>query len=295
MKLKLLFTSIIFTIFSPDIAAQKIDFKWEKDSINGKLIDKIAMSVPFTIENQTYRFQFDLGANTTLIYDKCFENTELIKSKEIRPNDYAAGHTMFVVKNQNLKIDNFEIKNYNLQGLLNFEQGEVCGVVGSDIFKDKYVTINFSKKEIEVSDKLTRKFLKQIQFVDAKYINNKLHVPIKIDDKTYYFLYDSGASIFAMITYKENMKQLIENKEIVENFNLKNFNNPLILRAVDVNKNIQIGNNNFVVKQLWFTDEDYFGFKQQDIDGIIGNDFFYDKIIVLDFKDKKFGIVKNVI
>lgn len=89
------------------------------------------------------------------------------------------------------------------------------------------------------------------------------------------------------------MKQIIENREIVENFNLKNFNNPLILRAVDINKNIQLGNNNFMVKQLWFTDEDYFGFKQQDIDGIIGNDFFYDKIIVLDFKNKKFGIVNN--
>ena len=37
------------------------------------------MSVPFTIENKTYRFQFDLGANTTMIYDKCFEKTEFIK------------------------------------------------------------------------------------------------------------------------------------------------------------------------------------------------------------------------
>ncbi|MDP2454788.1 MULTISPECIES: hypothetical protein [unclassified Kaistella] len=291
MNSKFTFLIILLCTFSTNAQSQTIAFNWEKDSINGKLIDKIAMSVPFTIENQTYRSQFDLGANTTLIYDKCFEKTELIKSKEIRPNDFAAGHSMFVVKNQNLKIDNFEIKNYDLQGLLNFEQGEVCGVVGSDIFKDKYVTINFSKKEIEVSDKLKRKLLKQIQFVDAKYINNKLHVPIRIDDKTYYFLYDSGASIFPMITYKENMKQVIENKEIVENFNLKNFNNPLILRAVDINKNIQLGNNNFMVKQLWFTDEDYFGFKQQDIDGIIGNDFFYDKIIVLDFKNKRFGIV----
>lgn len=291
MNSKFTFLIILLCTFSTNAQSQTIAFNWEKDSINGKLIDKIAMSVPFTIENQTYRFQFDLGANTTLIYDKCFEKTELIKSKEIRPNDFAAGHSMFVVKNQNLKIDNFEIKNYDLQGLLNFEQGEVCGVVGSDIFKDKYVTINFSKKEIEVSDKLKRKLLKQIQFVDAKYINNKLHVPITIDDKTYYFLYDSGASIFPMITYKENMKQIIENREIVENFNLKNFNNPLILRAVDINKNIQLGNNNFMVKQLWFTDEDYFGFKQQDIDGIIGNDFFYDKIIVLDFKNKRFGIV----
>ena len=295
MKLKLLFTSIVFIIFFTKIQSQKIDFKWEKDSINGKLIDKIAMSVPFTIENQSYRFQLDLGADITLIYDKCFEKTELIKSKKIIPNDLVAGHTKFVVKNQNLKIDNFEIKNYDLHGLLNLEQGEVCGVVGSDIFKDKYVTINFSKKKIEVSDKLKSKFIKQIQFVDAKYINNKLHVPITIDDKTYYFLYDSGASIFPMITYKENMKQIIDNREIVENFNLKNFNNPLILRAVDINKNIQLGNNNFMVKQLWFTDEDYFGFKQQNIDGIIGNDFFYDKIIVLDFKNKKFGIVQNVI
>lgn len=99
MNSKFTFLIILLCTFSTNAQSQTIAFNWEKDSINGKLIDKIAMSVPFTIENQTYRFQFDLGANTTLIYDKCFEKTELIKSKEIRPNDFAAGHSMFVVKN----------------------------------------------------------------------------------------------------------------------------------------------------------------------------------------------------
>jgi len=63
MKVKLLFTAIIFTVLLSKVGGQQIGFKWEKDSLNGKLIDKIAMSATFTIENKTYPFHFDLGAD----------------------------------------------------------------------------------------------------------------------------------------------------------------------------------------------------------------------------------------
>lgn len=58
---------------------------------------------------------------------------------------------------------------------------------------------------------------------------------------------------------------------------------------------IGMGKSTFTTEEFWFTDEDVFSFEQQGIDGIIGNVFFLDKIIVIDFKNKKFGITKNVI
>lgn len=54
MQNRLLF--LITVIIGLFVKGQSIDFKWEKDSINGKLVDKIAMSVPFTIENKRIGF-----------------------------------------------------------------------------------------------------------------------------------------------------------------------------------------------------------------------------------------------
>jgi len=124
-----------------------------------------------------------------------------------------------------------------------------------------------------------------------KIINNKPIIPLKIDGKVYHFQYDNGASIFPIVSYKKNFQNLIDSSKIIENFNIRNFNNPLIVKAIETNKEIIIGKSSFNTKEFWFTDEDYFSLEQQGIDGIIGNVFFLDKTIVIDFKNKKFGII----
>ncbi len=291
MQKRLLFLmTVIISLFTLEtFKGQSINFKWERDSINGKMVEKIAMSVPFTIENKTYRFQFDLGANMTLIYDKCFETTEFIKNKKMDKPMEAAGHQVFTVDNQNFSVGKLKVENYKLHGLWNFEQEEACGVVGADLFQNKYLIIDFPNKKAIVTDKL--KMTKKIDFVDIKIINNKPILPLEIDGKVYHFQYDNGASIFPIVSYKKNFQNLIESSEIIENFNIRNFNNPLIVKAIKTNKEINIGKSSFNTKEFWFTDEDYFSFEQQGIDGIIGNVFFLDKTIVIDFKNKKFAII----
>lgn len=290
MNLKTIILPVLLTL-STILGAQTIHFKWEKDSIGNKLIDHIAMSVPFSIENKTYPFQFDLGANTTLIYDKCFEGTELLRNKKVDAALEAAGHKMFSVENQSFNIDGYSIKNYKLSGILNFDQGEVCGVVGADLFQNKYLVIDFSNNEMTVTDVLDKKLKSRADFINIQVKNNKPILPLKIDNKIYNFQYDSGASIFPIVTYKENFAELIGNSKYKEELNIRNFNNPLIVKAVAIDKKIQIGKEYFKANELWYTDGDYFALKQDGIDGIIGNVFFMDKIIIIDFVNKKFGIV----
>lgn len=290
MKLKTIVLSILLTL-SVALNAQTIHFKWEKDSIGNKLIENIAMSVPFTIKNKTYPFHFDLGANYTLIYDKCFENAEFMKAKKIDPTSEAAGHKMFFIENQNFKINEYAVKNYKLQGILNFDQGEVCGVVGADIFQNKYLVIDFPNKKITVIDKLDQMSKSRADFVNIEIKNHKPILPLKIGGKEYRFQYDSGASIFPIISYKQNFADLISQSKFKEELNIRNFNNPLVVKAVETDKEIQIGNKNFRTNEFWYTDEDYFSLKQDGIDGIIGNVFFMDKIIIIDFVNKRFGII----
>lgn len=290
MNLKTIISPVLLGI-SSIIVAQTIHFKWEKDSIGNKLIDNIAMSVPFSIENKTYPFQFDLGANTTLIYDKCFDGTELLRNKKIDPASDAAGHKIFSVENQNFSIDGYTLKNHKLSGLLNFDQGEVCGVVGADIFQNKYLVIDFPNNKMTVTDVLDKKLKSRADFVNIQVKNNKPILPLKIDNTIYNFQYDSGASIFPVVTYQQNFAELIRNSPYKEELNIRNFNNPLIVKAVKIDKKVQIGTKYFKADELWYTEGDYFSLKQDGIDGIIGNVFFMNKVIIIDFINKKFGIV----
>ena len=290
------FKKIILTVFGIScisLYAQDIHFKWEKDYIGEKLIENIAMSVPFTIENKTYPFQFDLGANYTMIYDKCFENAGFLKKRNIDPVSEAVGHKVFFVENQNFNVDQYTIKNYKLSGLLGFDQGEVCGVVGADIFQNKYLIIDFPNKKITVSNDLDKKMKSKADFVNIEVKNHKPILPLKIEGKMYHFQYDSGASIFPIISYKQNFIDLISKSQFKEELNIRNFNNPLVVKAVEPDKEIQLGDKFFKTNEFWYTDEDYFSLKQDGIDGIIGNVFFMDKVIIIDFLNKKFGIVES--
>ncbi len=51
-----------------------IRFKWEGDSIGNKYYKKLAMFIPFKLENVPYKFtsQLDLGAPVTMIYGNAF-------------------------------------------------------------------------------------------------------------------------------------------------------------------------------------------------------------------------------
>ena len=202
---------------------------------------------------------------------------------------------MFTIENQNFTVGKLIVKDFKLHGILNFDQGEVCGVVGSDLFQNKYLIIDFPNNKAFVSEKLKKKLAKRTDFINMQIINNKPVIPLTIDHKIYHFQYDSGASIFPIVTFKNNFQNLIENSKIIENFNIRNFNNPLTVKAIETAMKIGIGKSNFTTKEFWFTDEDIVEFEKHGIDGIVGNVFFLDKTIVIDFKNKKFGIVKKVI
>jgi len=291
MNIKTILSAILIA-YCAQSQAQKINFKWEKDSIGDRLIDKIAMSVPVTIENKTYAFQFDLGANATLIYDQCFSEAAFIKSKKVDPTSDAGGHTIFTIDDQSFNIGDYPIKNHKLYGLLNHDQGESCGTVGADVFQEKCLIIDFPKQSITVVNEVDKGIERKTVFVPMNIVNNKAIIPLKIDGKTYNFLYDSGSSIFPIVSYRENFDRLITNAKAKDELNIRNFNNPLIVKSVETNTAVQIGDNTFGVKEFWYTEDDFFSFKQDNIDGIVGNVFFMDKTIVIDFKNKRFGIRK---
>ena len=106
-------------------------------------------------------------------------------------------------------------------------------------------------------------------------------------------MYDTGSSLFPMVTSFSNWKE-ITNQKINDTLSITNFGNPVIMLGSNASIEINIGMNTLTDFGVYYEKDNYFDkmFEQLKCDGIIGNAFFFNKTISIDFKNKRFGIAK---
>ncbi|MDZ4667437.1 MAG: hypothetical protein SGJ00_06085 [bacterium] len=284
-------------------------FYWEKAEINGRVYDKAAMFVPINIDHlkQDIFAQFDLGSNTSILYEKNLRSIKEfshLKLDTLPDGNTDDGKKIFVLRNVNLSIGKIDLGTRDIYGFFNygysigidkskgFEEKSI-GTIGSDIVQNKYLIINFPAKKISISDSLNYKTEQSFNFVTCKLVNNRIIVPLEINGKIKYFLYDTGASLFPMSTSKSIWTEITDNK-INNTLNITNFGKPVQMLSAKSNLNVKIAGRQFKNFEVYHERNNFFDeiFKQIECDGIIGNSFFFDKVICIDYKTKRFGIEK---
>ena len=83
-----------------------------------------------------------------------------------------------------------------------FYTKQKVGTLGSDYFKNKYLIIDYPSQRIAVMDSLSNATLEKFSIIQARIQNNRLEVPMEINGVTYWFLFDTGASIFPLQAHK---------------------------------------------------------------------------------------------
>ena len=91
---------------------------------------------------------------------------------------------------------NLEAFHTNLSHLESLLSLDLAGIIGVELFNPHSLFIDFEKKQIHFFKKESRLVIeKNLQEADFILVNNIPVVKIKIDDKTYNFIFDSGASV----------------------------------------------------------------------------------------------------
>lgn len=126
--------------------------------------------------------------------------------------------------------------------------------------------------------------------VDFEIINDKIIVPITINDKTYKFLLDTGAP--NIISKRLSNEIDVENSKTIR---ISDSNNNIdTLTMVNV-KSIKINNLNFNNNSALVSDLDnHLILKCFNIDGFIGSNLFQNSILKISLKDKKVTITDNI-
>lgn len=285
-------------------------FQWEGD----EALPKSSMMVKTKIDTLDYNFkwQFDTGSPYTFLYGITWQKFtnhynwlnsrfsvvdsfsqapyKKIKSPSIAAGDSKLpGRTILINPDYGDDFPQEYVSQYKGANFL-------IGTIGIDKFRDRVLIIDFKNNRIGTAALLSDTFYQKNTAVDFIVYQNRIILPVKIGKKSYRFFYDSGASLFPLKTTAVLATQLPPVNITDTLHNITTWGKSYDVPGGRVSSSIEIAGVN-LQQALIYVHPDPEGyhteiFREAGVQGLIGNQPFDQKTIIIDFTRNKFTVLQ---
>ncbi len=275
---------------------------WQNDSIGDSLVKKTSFCVPVKIKGikQKVYMQFDLGSNISMFYENALLS---LHSKLVSKFDTIKGK--IYLSNVDIGINN-EIKLIADKLYVKREFGynefdstfPIIGTLGYDIIGKSILILDFKNNRYALTEKIPKKLSAKIEYIEGADLDKfPIILPFKLGEKKIRLMFDTGSSMFPILTGTKRLKKISKNN-VIDSVGVINSwgSNIPVYRPKEYKDGIGdlfIGNIDLGKINVYGIDKmnslTYFG---KYFFGITGNIIFENAIIIIDRKDNKFGIIK---
>jgi hypothetical protein len=284
---------------------QWIPFQWQSYSVENKTFPKAAIYIPVTVpklEGLPTAVQFDLGSDATMLYENPFKliGPEKDFFKEYWNRNTDSAYKYGRLKNYTFQMGGLPVKDpllrINYGTLLtrdSFRTQQKVGTLGSDFFQNKYLVIDYPGQRIAIADTLTADVLQNFSLIEARIQNNRLQVPLVIEGTTYWFLFDTGASIFPLQTHK-SLWDSLRLQTPVDSFKVPSFGKMVNVYSAPMKYSTRLGDLELPRDLAYYVEAPEISeyFKSIGLSGLTGNAYFLSNTVLIDYKHKRFGVLK---
>ncbi len=290
------------------------NFEWAGDSLGNKYFDKVAMFIPVNFKGVPHNFlaQLDLGSDISIVYVNSFKAylstyPEFGRKLDTILSEVAIGkENQGEIKDIELSLDSFLTQ---LKSVVYYKKfgGEIpadsissltkkhIGIIGADIVKNKVLLIDYKNNRIAIVDSLNPKQTDKFNFLDCKITNGRIKLPLQINGTTQWYMFETGSSIFPLVTDENNWKNIcdVSKKETIK---ISSKEKAYDILGAEINKDVFFGKEKLLKMKAYVMPLNLNGytemFKQEEVKGTIGNAYFFNTVIAIDFKQSKFGVLK---
>jgi hypothetical protein len=275
----------------------EVPFVWKGDSINGQWEHYAAMLIPVKLEGCPKQFymQFDLGAPYSLFYRNKLTAIDSRYPLQLQLSDSA----------RIMKAFNFTAGKARIQGRgmilqhlgtsrINWQNDtiEIIGTLGTDLIGNKTVMIDYPGKKIIVGDTIPGK--PGLTLTDLIYANGSIILPALIKGKKTLLFFDSGSSAFELLTNKETAAMLAQPGVMPATYPVTSWGKILTAVSYTSSDSIEIAAVKMPLNRVTYiegaSEAQVNRMMKMGIGGMTGNKLFLHSILVLDIKNKRFGI-----
>ncbi len=288
---------------------QWISFEWSGYQAKTRYFDKSAILVKTKIDDLPHNFkmQFDLGATHTVIYGKTFESFKKDFATYEQKVDSTAlfwynGKKYPTYQSINLKLDKVDFKNIGIGKYIDYGntfssdtidkvKSVVIGTIGVDLFQDKFLIIDYPNSKMCVTEKLPKQFEK-VSFIDVQKTNDgRIFIPMEIDGKPERLLFDTGVAMFPLLTSEKNAKAIAE-PIVKDSLDVNSWGKTYYTYGNTINKPVKLGKKQLPKGLVYYDKIQLFDewFENNKFWGIIGNAYFINNVLIIDYKNNKIGV-----
>ena len=268
-------------------------FTWANEILGGKSFKRTAMLIPLKIEGLPYDFlfQFDLGSNLTVL-----EGNPLKTILEKHP-EFDRMHRQVAFKDLTLFLGETKMTSRYCSVMPN--QGAPLaassltdnlpirlGTIGADIFQNKILVIDYPNQRFAVCDTLSGSFQATLTKITLDELGRVL-LPLRLNEKNYKVMFDNGASLFPLIMSDDKINDFstAASTDTITTSSWGTIHNVI---GRPLKQEFQLAGqtfSNIIVYADYRQDS-----RADTYDASAGNALFWNKTIVIDFKNQRFGV-----
>jgi hypothetical protein len=290
-----------------------IKFNWEGDSLANRYFDKLAITIPLKIDQLSYPFtaQLDLGAVNTMFYGKSLAPYLQLEPELGRKLDttkrkaYENGTPCFFFYPINLTLDKVIFRDLSVENYSNFGDSltidaaknptpKLIGTIAPDLFQNKYLIIDYPNQRICLLDSLPGFIAKKTTFVPVKIRNGRIKIPITVGSEEHDIMFDTGSSIFSIYTSAENSLFFTgPDMPVTDTIIGQTWGQKTAIYGKKISARIRLGKHKMPPALVYYKiDEGEKKFEAEEkIIGLTGNAYFLKNIIIIDYRNKRFGVI----
>ncbi|HEX8314529.1 MAG TPA: hypothetical protein VF609_06040 [Flavisolibacter sp.] len=277
-------------------------FYWGGADLNGKRYDRMYMFVPVKIEGLPYNFslQFDLGDPYTELYEK---NMQSVFIRHPRMQDQyrrLKGPLQFWNSNKsfkNLSVEAGDIRLFSENCVVKSGYGDMLsirsaddtlhlGTLGADAFQNKVLIIDYPNQRFAICESLPEAY--KTAFVDMEFgSDRKIIIPMSFRGKQFRVTFDNGSSMFPLITQARYIDRFSTGAN-VDTVRISSWGQYHNVTGRLMKDSFDLAGQRFA-NVLVYANHSGYGMDTK-TDAMTGNALFWVKVVVIDFKNRKFGV-----
>ncbi|MFO7940923.1 MAG: hypothetical protein R6U66_14340 [Bacteroidales bacterium] len=274
---------------------------WHSDSVGDEWIEKTSFFIPVTLNgiSEKLYMQFDLGSPVTLLYGNTLEalaeKYPAIQEKIVvteKERTYFHDARLNLSDSICLSAKKLPVIKYGSSAI---DTGfTIVGSTGYDLIGDNVLILDFKNDRYALTDFMPSELSEKVKYIEEPDLARfPIILPFYIGDKKIRLFYDSGSSLFPILTGTNRLKRLDQTHGVDTVGPLNSWGKQHLYARVKEGATLSF--NGLNLGKI-----DVYGRKDLNIlkltggyvYGITGNALFADKIIVIDRKNNKFGIVE---
>lgn len=278
-----------------------IPFYWQGDTIHSKWETHTAILIPVSIVGCPRRFymQFDLGSPYSLLYKnkltairKKYPKAvpDSIINDRLKNFSFTAGKMPVFAKDIPIKLFDSSTVNWEEDNI------EIVGTIGADLIDGKVVVIDYPLGKLTLAPTIPANLTPGLVLTDFIYAGRSTLLPAKIRGRQTLLYFDTGSSMYELITDKKTCEQLsTPGAQLLQN-KVRSWDKLLTANSLASNDSIEIGNMKVPIHYSTYmegvTSSQIEQMSKMGIGGMTGNKLFLGYKLILDTKNKKFGLIR---